>query len=412
MLNLTAPLFLTLLGPLAGLPSTPSVSDDFSWPQWDGPQLNGISREKAWASEGQEANLWELPVGMGYSAVAVQDGRLYTMGYDKDGGVDIIWCVDAMTGEERWTQSYPCKIWDLAHPGGTVNTPSIDGDVVYTLNREGNLYCFDGESGDIKWHTMLMPEDNIYELEYPRWGFSAAPLVLDDALIINCGRVISIDKKTGEVQWVSEDYGHAYGTATPFEFEGEQLIAVLNLRGVGIVRIEDGEQAYFHEFAGTGRGVNAATPIVIDDAIFVSSGTIPAGALLAFGDGEMVPVWQNREMANSFSGCVRMGDHLYGFDQSELKCIDLEGESKWSVRGIGNGAVTGAGDRILAMGATGELIIAQASAEQYKELSRVQVFDDDASYWTKPILVNGIIYCRSSKGSLVARDHRQTSDKE
>jgi len=412
MLILTAPLLISML--VATIEPTPGNpgSDDYSWPQWDGPQRSGVSSEVAWESIGKEADLWSLPVGMGYSAVAVQDGRLYTMGYDKDAGLDIIWCLDALSGEELWTHSYPSEIWDLAHPGGTVNTPSIDGDVVYTLNREGNLFCFDGKSGDIRWHTFLMPEENPHQLEYPRWGFSAAPLVLDDSLFLNCGRVIAIDKKNGKVKWTSEDYGHAYGTATAFELEGRPLIAVLNGLGLGIVNRKTSDQAFFHEFTGENRGVNAATPIVIDDAVFVSSGKIPAGALLAFGDGEMIPVWQNREMANSFSGCVRMGDHLYGFDQAILKCIDLDGESMWSVRGIGNGAVTGAGQRLLAMGSTGELIIANASPDEYEELSRTQVFTDESSYWTKPILVNGIIYCRSSKGSLVARDHRRESDKE
>ncbi|MFT5155051.1 MAG: hypothetical protein ACI841_005061 [Planctomycetota bacterium] len=112
-------------------------------------------------------------------------------------------------------------------------------------------------------------------------------------------------------------------------------------------------------------------------------------------------------MVNSFSGCVMMDDYLYGYDREILKCVDLDGKTTWQVRGIGNGAVSGAAEMILAMGGTGELIIAEASPTEYKELSRVQLFDE-GNYWTKPTLVNGIIYCRSSKGAFVARDHRVT----
>jgi len=394
---------------LGALFLSPGTEDKFSWPQWDGPERNNLSREKNWVSEGKADNLWEAELGLGYSTMTVQDGRLYTMGYDREAGLDHVFCFDAVSGEELWTHSYLSEIWNRAHEGGTVNTPSIDGEVIYTMNREGNLYCLKGESGDIVWHTNLMEDDNIHELEYPTWGFSASPLIVGEEMFLNCGRMLSIDKSSGEVLWRSKQYGHAYGTPVAFELEGEPVLAVLNGNGVAIVSQGDGEEVLFHEFGGRNRGVNAATPIVIDDAIFVSSGTLPAGALLAFGDGELIPVWENREMVNSFSGCVRIGDHLYGFDQRVLKCIDLDGQKAWQDRDIGgNGAVFGTDDRLIVMGGEGQLVVAKANPEKYEVLSSVKLFDE-GNYWTKPILVNGIIYCRSSKGKLVARDHRPRS---
>ena len=378
---------------------------DASWPQWDGPALDNLFRETNWSVEGKEEALWEAQLGLGYSAVAVKDGRLLTMGYDKDAGLDIIWCLDPMTGEELWSYTYPAAIMDRAHEGGTVNTPSIDGGDVYALNREGNLFRFDAESGDIIWHTKLMPEENPHELTLPAWGFSASPLIVGDELLLNCGRLLSIDKKTGKVLWASKDYGEAYGTPSVFEHGGEPVIAALNGEGVGIVSRADGAERFFHSFTGKNRGVNAATPILIDDALFVSSGKIPGGALLAFGDGEMVPVWENREMVNSFTGSVRIGEHLYGFDQSILKCIDFDGTPQWQERGIGNGALSGTPERLLVMGGTGELIIAEATPSELKVLSRKKLFEE-GRFWTKPILVNGIIYCRNSRGHMIARDHR------
>jgi len=379
--------------------------DEFSWPQWDGPNRTNLSRETSWLSEGKEEHLWETEVGLGYSTVTVKDGRLFTMGYDREQGLDSVFCFDALTGEERWAHSYPSEIWNRAHEGGTVNTPTIAATLVYSMNREGNLFCLNAEDGEVVWHTELKPVDNVHELEYPTWGYSASPLVVGDGMYLNCGRLLSIDKDSGEVLWASKDYGHAYGTPVHFELEGEPVLAVLNGSGVAVVSSKTGEELLFHEFAGRNRGVNAATPIVIDDAMFVSSGTLRAGALLAFGDGGLDPVWESREMVNSFSGCVRIGDHLYGFDNRILKCIDFEGQRKWQTRGYGNGAVFGAGDRLIVMGDSGELIVARATPEEYEELSKVKIFEE-GRYWTKPILVNGIIYCRSSKGRLVARDHR------
>ncbi len=390
---------------LAGLVVIGTASDDGdenSWPQWRGPQRNGLSVEKNWVAEGKEESLWEMEVGLGYSSVSIANGLLYTMGYDAEAGLDVIWCLDAVTGEEVWAHPYKSKIWAQAHRGGTLNTPSIDGDVVYTLNREGNLFCFKAKTGKVLWHRQLKEE---LDLGYPTWGFSGSPLVLEDELLINVGPILSLDKKTGEVKWTSKDYGHAYSTPTAFELDGKPALAVLNGDSLGIIERLQGQELYTYPWTG-GRGINASSPIVIEDAVFISSSKKGGGALLAFGEGELIPVWESRAMATQLSGCVLMDGHLYGFNGSILKCIDVMGEEKWSQRGIGNGAIMGAPGRLIAMSSKGELIVAEATPEEYRELSRVKLFTNGGVYWTKPLLLNGLIYCRSSAGTLVCRDHR------
>lgn len=383
-----------------------SGDDTYSWPQWDGPNLTGISSERDWSSEGKEKDLWRVELGIGYSTVAVSDGRVFTMGYDVQAGLDSVFCLDALTGEVKWQHCYPSKIWNLAHEGGTVNTPSVDGDVVYSLNREGNLFCLEAATGEVVWHNALMEDENPHGLEIPRWGFSASPLIVGDDLFINCGRVLAIDKETGDVLWRSEDYGHAYGTPLAYEQDGQELIAVLNGSGVGVIDREDGSEVARKEFAGKARGVNAGTPVLIDGSFFVCTKTLPSAARFRLEEGEIVTEWQNRELVTSFSGCVLVDGFLYGFDDNVLKCIDEGGERQWMQRGIGAGAVCAAGDRLLVMGGTGELIVAQATETEFKELSRAKLFEE-GNYWTKPILANGVIYCRSSKGTMVARDHRK-----
>ena len=339
----------------------------------------------------------------------VTDGKLvYTMGYDKAKGIDIVWCFDALTGEEVWTHSYEAEIMDRAHEGGTVNTPSIDGDVLHVLNREGKLYCLERQTGEVRWFTMLLPEDNPHGLERPTWGFSGSPLVLEDELILNCGKILSVDKSSGEVRWASRDYGHAYCTPITFEHEGRPVLAILNGDGVAVLSRADGSEIAFQAFTGETLGINAPTPVLVgQSSLFISSGPRDGNALFALEDGELREVWANKEMINSFSGCVLVGEHLYGYHRSLLRCITKEGEECWSVRGTGNGAVSAAGDRILAMTSDGELIVCKADPEEYEVLLRTPVFDDGGRYWTKPVIANGVVYCRSSRGGLVARDHRQ-----
>ena len=377
------------------------------WAQWNGPGFDGVSSESNWSSEGAAESLWEAELGLGYSTVSVVDGRLFTMGYDDAAGLDTVYCLDALSGKALWSHSFSATIWDLAHEGGTVNTPSVDGDAVIALNREGNLFSFDAATGKVRWHRFLMAMGNKHELEYPKWGFSASPMVLEDGLFLNCGKILSIERKTGKILWASEDFGHAYGTPLAFVKDGVPSLAVLNARGIGVIDRRTGETVAFREFSGKQLGINASTPVLMGEELFIASGTIPACGLFQLGKDGIEAVWENREMVTRFSGCVAMNEHLYGFDGEVLKCIDAQGKAQWSERGIGNGAVTGAGDRLLVMGANGELQVVKASPAGYEVLSKVALWEaDSAKFWTKPILVNGIIYCRSNKGQLIARDHR------
>lgn len=383
----------------------PGTPDDGAWPFWRGPDSNDLSRETEWSVEGEPENLWEMEVGIGYSACTVQDGRLYTMGYLEEDGIDVVWCLDAKTGEEIWAHPYEAKIWNRAHRGGTVNTPTIVGDRVFTLNREGSTFCFDAEFGDVLWERNIVTD---HELNPHEWGLAGAPMMVGDDLVLNGGKILGLDPESGETRWMSKDYGHAYCTPTVVDYRGQRALAALNGNGLAIVTAPGGEELAFHEWTGTGRGINAASPVLVaPDKLFISSSLKSGGALLSFGESGLEVVWENKNLATSFSGAVLMDGHLYGFDQSVLKCVGLDGEDRWAQRGIGNGAVMGAPGKLLAMSADGELIVFEATPTEFRELSRAKVFDDGARYWTKPVLVDGLVYCRSNEGSLACRDHRK-----
>lgn len=372
------------------------------WPQWGGPARTGVSQEATWSPAGKDAPLWQKNVGLGYSSVAVAGGRLYTLGYDKDLELDVVHCLDAVTGEEVWTHAYPSKIWDLYHKGGTLTTPSVDGDVVYVAEREGRVHCLDAKTGEVKWEKELAKENG---LDVPQWGFSASPFVLGDALVLNYGKVIALDKRTGAPLWKTEkSYGDAYSTPIDITYKGAPALAVFTGSGLAIFAAKGGAEVALTPWE-TKYDVNAMTPVVLGERLFISSGYDKGCALVDLSGAKPKIAWESKAMRNQMSGAVHWEGHLYGFDDKVLKCLDLAGEEKWRERGLGMGALSIAGGRLIVMGEEGDLVIAAAKPDAYQELSRTKVFDG-GTCWTVPVISGGIVYVRNQAGELAALDHR------
>lgn len=393
-------------GAIAVATAASAAADD--WPQWHGPNLNNISSESGWAAAGRPESVWSKMVGLGYSNVVIRDGRLYTTGFNEDQEKDFVYCLEADTGKEVWSFSYPAKKWDKYHGGGTNATPSLGGDKLYHFNREGEFRCFNAATGEVVWEKKILEQ---YVAELPTWAFAASPLVLDDMVIINAGRTIAFDRDSGKELWHTADFGHAYATPTAFTRDGRDLLAVFSGNGLSVLDRTDGQIIDTFEWK-TQYDVNAATPIVLDgERIFISSGYNHGCAMLTFDGSTLTPVWENKSMRNQMTGCVLIDGHLFGFDQSVLKCMDLDGKVVWEQRGLGQGALCGAGDKLIIASSKGELIVAKASPNGYEELSKADVVKAGGKTvcWTTPVLANGRIYIRSSAGELACRDHREST---
>ena len=118
---------------------------DAQWPQWGGPNRDGISTEKGWTTIWPERGpkvLWKKSVGAGFSSIAVSNGLAYTMGNRKN--TDTVYCFDVKDGREVWKKTYRCRIGGHKGPRAT---PTVDGDRVFTLSREGHPICWNAKTG-------------------------------------------------------------------------------------------------------------------------------------------------------------------------------------------------------------------------------------------------------------------------
>lgn len=391
---------------IVALGSSAALAED--WPRWRGPQLTGISQEKGWLDQWPREGppvVWKASVGVGFSSVAVAQGRLYTMGH-KD-GKDTVFCLDAISGKPIWSHSYEAALGDLNFEGGPAATPTVHDGAVYTLSRWGDLFCFDAAKGQVRWSRNLAKEDNA---RAPTWGFSGSTLVHDKLLLLNVGQAgMALDKDTGKLVWTSGDEEAGYSTPIPFQRGKEWFALVSSGAGFTAVNVATGKALWEYRWL-TRYGVNSADPILAGDQVFISSGYNKGCALLQTGDGEPKEIWRNKNLRNQFNSSVLLDGFLYGIDgdtttTTSLRCIELKtGAVRWSKDGLGSGSVTAADGKLIVLSDEGELLVAPASSKGFTPTARAKVLDGKC--WTVPALANGRIYCRNAAGDLVCLDVR------
>jgi outer membrane protein assembly factor BamB len=383
-----------------------STAEAADWPNWRGPNYNGISSETGWAStwpqEGPKV-LWKRSIGTGFTSIAVSNGRAYVMGNIDDN--DILYCLDAETGKEIWKKSYPCPLFKKNHEGGPCATPTVEGDAIYTFSKNGDAIRFKAATGEMVWHKKLNKE---LGLKHPTWYFAGSPLLVDNMVILNAGtQGIALKKADGSVVWKSGKGACGYATGVPFTVGGQKCIAMPVSRDVVGLNPATGKVVWQFPWK-TSYDINAADVIISGDTVFISSGYNKGCALYKINGGDVTKIWQNKNMRNQVNSSVLWQGHLYGFDdqvggRGKLTCLNLKtGEKKWSQGGMGTGSLMLADSKLIILGEKGKLVIAQASPEGFKELASAEILTGKC--WTVPVLANGRIYARNADGQLVCVD--------
>ena len=177
------------------------------WPQWRGPDRNGISKEtgllKQWPEGGPKRAWLFKDAGLGYSSYSIAGGKLFTMGARDN--KEFLIAVDVKDGKELWST----PIADTLKNGlgdGPRGTPTVDGNRVYALGGQGTLICANVADGKEQWHATMQS----FGGKTPGWGYTESVLV--DGKQVVCtpggpqGAIVALDKQTGKLLWQSGDF--------------------------------------------------------------------------------------------------------------------------------------------------------------------------------------------------------------
>jgi len=380
-----------------------------NWPQWRGPNRDGISKEtgllKQWPAEGPPLAWKATGAGRGFSSFSVANGKLYTMGLRGDR--EFIIAFDVATGKEAWATANG-NAFRNDRGDGPRGTPTVDGDRVYALGGSGDLSALDARTGKVVWTKNILKDFGGRNIT---WGISESPLIVGDKLLVNPGgpdaSMVALNKSDGSVIWKSQSDKAGYSSAIPVQINGgTQVVFFTSQRAVGL-DLKDGRLLW--EYAKPSNNVaNAATPIARGNRVFISSDYGTGGGVVEIKpDSTAQEIWFSKEMRNHHSSSVLVGDYLYGFSSAILTAIKFDtGEIAWRDRSVGKGSLVYADGRLYCFSERDVVGLVEATPTGYVEKGRFRIEAGDLETWTHPVVAGGRLYLRD-QDTIYAYDVRQ-----
>jgi outer membrane protein assembly factor BamB len=389
-----------------------SVLAAADWPQWRGPERNGISKETGllqdWPKAGPKL-VWQVKdIGYGYSTPAVVGPYLYLIS-NKDKDDEFVQARTVKDGQPVWSK----RLGKVGNPQqfgnyfGARSTPTVEGKVLYALSSDGDLACLETAGGTVRWHKNLRSD---FGGVPGMWAYSESPLIDGDVLVCTPGgkeaTLVALDKHNGNVIWKSAvPGGPAAGYASVVISHGAGRKQYVQFLGDGVVGVDakTGQFLWRYTKSANKSPANIPTPVIADDFVYTAT---------AFGGGGLVrlkaekdgvaaeQVYLERRLPNNIGGAIAIGKYLYGTTAQGLICVELAtGKEQWSDPCVGAASLCYADGRLYLHGENNKVALVEANPKEYREHGRFTLPDQPKHLrgqmeksWSYPVVANGRLY--------------------
>ncbi|MCB1125837.1 MAG: PQQ-like beta-propeller repeat protein [Verrucomicrobiae bacterium] len=411
------------------------------WPQWLGPQRDGVWRETGIVPQLPEGGLtarWRTPVGGGYAGPAVAGGRVYLLdrrlapGASNPSdpfqrfsipGSERVLCLEESTGRVLWVHEYECG-YTMSYPAGPRTTPLVADGRVYTLGAEGNLLCLEASDGRVVWSHDFGKDDG---LKTPMWGYAGHPLLDGDRLICLAGGegkvAVAFDRNSGKVLWRALPAGDpGYSPPTMIELGGRRQCVIWHSESVNGLDPATGQVLWTFP-REINHGLSIATPRLDGSRLFLTAFydgplmlELPSGP-----GGEPKAIWRARKRSEKDTTGIHsiiptpflVDGHIYGVcSYGQLRCLRADtGERLWETFAATTGkAVRWANaflirheDRFFLFNERGDLILARLSPSGYEEIGRAHLIEPTGTaagrnvVWSHPAFADRHVFVRNDE---------------
>lgn len=415
-------------------PATAQSSTGVDWPRFLGPTGDSKSPETGietnWDPNGPPI-VWHCELGTGYGIGSVADGRFYQ--FDRHGDQARLTCLDSRNGRFLWKYEYTTHYEDmLGYNNGPRSSPIVDEGRVYIFGPEGMLCCVGARNGKPIWKTDTSDKFDVVQNYF---GVGSTPVVEGDLLILmiggstadsrNAGRydldrvvgngtgIVAFDKRTGKVTYSVTDELASYSTPRLTTIDGRRWCFVFARDGLVGFDPTSGKVDFHYPWRSKLRdSVNAATPVVAGDEVFISEAYGPGSSLLRVKPGGYEEVWRDppgrhKAMQTHWNTPIHHEGYLYGSSgrhtaDAELRCIEWKtGKVIWSQPDLGRASLLYLDGHFVCLGEDGVLRLIKASPKRYVEVARAVVRESPEGpplikqpAWAAPIISHGLLYLR------------------
>lgn len=393
--------WIVMLGCVAVLSAGVAFAAD--WPQWRGTngdaKVSDFKPPESWPK--QLAEKWTVTVGAGDATPALVGNHLYV--FSRHGADEMLRCLDAETGKPVWVEKYEPGVSvsgpaAAQHPGPRSSPAVADGKVA-TLGVSGVVSCFDADSGKLLWRK------DPYK-SWPQFYAAASPIIVNGMCIAQLGgrgggAIIAFDLTNGDEKWRAEAGGPAYASPAVMTAAGiQELVAQTDKSLIGLSLL-DGKLLWQIPTEPARMSQNAVTPVIDGDIVIYSGqgkGTTAVQIEKQGDEWKPNQLWANAQISSGFATPVMKDGQLFGLsNRASFFCLDAKtGKTLWTSparRGErGFGSIVDAGQILLALTPSAELIALKPSDKEFSELASIKV--SDAQPYAYPVVSGNRVFIK------------------